>query len=296
MAVLTSSFRWAAVGMLWVAVCGCSRVESDKVTDKKEQVYRSGRYDEWGFKRIPPPQPGDWLYVVPEEGQTFEEYKAQVGGRKLSQQAAIYLQPTGDLGKEVQALLEPMREYAAIFFDRPAKLLSPTPLPKAAYVSTRQQYEAAEVLVELERLKPADTLALVGITEADLFTRGLNFVFGMGNPATGCGIYSVVRYKAGQSGENTLQRRALKVLNHEVGHILQLKHCVFYRCTMNGSNSLPEADRRPIFLCPVCLEKLQWRLGFDARERYQRLAKFYRRLGFEKDAAFAESLAKRPRG
>jgi archaemetzincin len=106
------------------------------------------------------------------------------------------------------------------------------------------------------------------------------------------GVYSLIRYTRNQDGESTLLRRALKVLNHEIGHILGLAHCIFYQCTMNGSNSLWESDRRPIHLCPVCREKLEWNLGCDRLTRYRGLRDFYRKVGFERDAAFlAEKVA-----
>ena len=56
---------------------------------------------------------------------------------------------------------------------------------------------------------------------------------------------------------------------------------------MNGSNSLPEADRRPVHLCPECLRKLEWCLAFDRRDRCRALEKLYRRLGWKEEADFA---------
>jgi archaemetzincin len=46
---------------------------------------------------------------------------------------------------------------------------------------------------------------------------------------------------------------------------------------MNGSNSITEADGRPVFLCPNCLAKLKWNLGFDASLRYDRLEAFFKK-------------------
>jgi len=259
---------------------------------KKRAVYASGKYDEAGFTRLPPAEPGDWLWVVPEPGQTFEEYQQQVPPRRTAERHVIYLQPLGDFGVEMQATLETMREYAGVFFVCEARLLEPKPLPEWAYVPNRNQYDAGQLLGFLQSDVPADALAYVGITNRDLFARDLNFVFGVGSPTEPVGVYSLIRYIPGQDRENTLLRRALKVLNHEVGHILGLAHCIFYRCTMNGSNSLRESDRRPIHLCPVCREKLEWNLGCDRLTRYRALRDFYRKVGFERDAAFlAEKVA-----
>lgn len=37
---------------------------------------------------------------------------------------------------------------------------------------------------------------------------------------------------------------------------------------MNGSNSLPESDSKPLHLCPVCLRKLCWNLRVDPVRRF----------------------------
>ena len=70
-----------------------------------------------------------------------------------------------------------------------------------------------------------------------------------------------------------------KVMTHEVGHMFGLKHCVFYECAMNGSNSGEESARRPFWLCPVCLRKLQHVINFDVLERYEALKSVCAELG-----------------
>ena len=39
-------------------------------------------------------------------------------------------------------------------------------------------------------------------------------------------------------------------------------------------------------LCPVCLRKLQWSIGFDVVKHYEELARFYRQAGFDDEAAW----------
>jgi archaemetzincin len=71
-------------------------------------------------------------------------------------------------------------------------------------------------------------------------------------------------------------RRACQVLTHEAGHVFGLRHCVFYGCVMNGSNSLGEADAAPLEPCPICHSKLQWNIEFDATRRLRALHSFLR--------------------
>jgi len=66
--------------------------------------------------------------------------------------------------------------------------------------------------------------------------------------------------------------------------MFSLAHCIYFRCVMNGSNHLRESDSRPLALCPVCLHKLQYSIGFDVSERYRRLLEFYRNAGFDFEA------------
>jgi archaemetzincin len=56
-----------------------------------------------------------------------------------------------------------------------------------------------------------------------------------------------------------------------------LKHCIYFNCVLNGSNSLAETDAQTLQLCPICLRKLQHSTGFDPVSRYQQLAHFYQR-------------------
>jgi archaemetzincin len=77
------------------------------------------------------------------------------------------------------------------------------------------------------------------------------------------------------------------VLTHEVGHMFGLDHCVHYSCNMNGSNSMAEADTQPSHLCPVCLRKLHYTIGFDPAAYYEGLAEFHERVGMSEEAAFA---------
>jgi hypothetical protein len=41
-------------------------------------------------------------------------------------------------------------------------------------------------------------------------------------------------------------------------------------------------------MCPECLRKLRWGLGFDFAKRYRKLGRLYRKLGWDKEAEFVE--------
>jgi archaemetzincin len=66
--------------------------------------------------------------------------------------------------------------------------------------------------------------------------------------------------------------------------MFSLAHCIFFRCILNGSNHLPESDSRPLSLCLVCLRKIQFSIGFDVLDRYDKLFNFCRKVGFDHEA------------
>ena len=76
---------------------------------------------------------------------------------------------------------------------------------------------------------------------------------------------------------------------HEIGHMFGLKHCIYYECTMNGTNGSFESGRvKNKTLCPICLAKLKLNCKFDCRERFLKLIDVSRALGMESKAQLYE--------
>ncbi|MBE9547590.1 MAG: hypothetical protein IMF10_08900, partial [Proteobacteria bacterium] len=63
----------------------------------------------------------------------------------------------------------------------------------------------------------------------------------------------------------------------------------YFSCILNGSNHLRESDSRPFSLCPVCLRKLQFSIGFDIVDRYRGLLLFYRNVGFDRETGWVSN-------
>lgn len=233
-------------------------------------------------ERLGPPQPGEWRHSFPEEPQTFEDYAARCANRKSAERSVFYLQPLGAAGERYRATIERLREYAEAFFGVPARVCETIPMFENGWVPQRRQFNSSMGIGQLAERVPADALVYVGITEQDLFAKGLHFVFGEGSLKNRCGIYSLTRHET--ADEALFLRRALRLMSHEVGHVLSIEHCVEYRCVMQGSNSLQEGDLQPLHLCPVDLRKLRWNAGFDDKERYRRLFTFYKDKGLAGEA------------
>jgi archaemetzincin len=250
------------------------------------------------FAPIPKPGLHDWLAVHPEPGQTFEEFKAAYPNRPTDARRIIYLQPLGEFIADRSPPIEKLREFAAAFFSMEVKGLPPIS-PDASRFITRHnpntgnlQILTGDVLDFLKARVPADAFCVLAITMEDLYPEpSWNFVFGQASLRDRVGVYSFARYDPVFYGEprgadykTLLLRRSCKVLAHETSHMFGLAHCTFFNCLMNGSNHLAESDRRPLHLCPVCLRKLQWSIGFDVVKRYEGMERVARADEFGNEA------------
>ncbi len=247
---------------------------------RKQIVYAQYAGVDW--LKLGEPKPGEWLSILAEPGQTYEEYVRVARNLKSERRDTIYLLPLGRMDKQTTATLNQMAEFAGIFFACKVRVLPAVALPKSAYVHRRKQYDAAEILRRMARHVPKDALAVVGVTTADLYSGRLAFVFGLASLRSRVAVYSLRRY--GTPGTPEFLRRALKIVAHETGHVFAITHCIFYRCCMNGSNSLDESDSQPLHYCPLCHDKLRHALAFDPEERFKKLAAFYDKIGFEQEA------------
>ena len=240
-------------------------------------------------KVLPPPAPGDWLYDFPEQGQTFAQFVAQSRGRRSEGRDKIYVLPLGPLEPEARSIVKVTAEFLDAYYDTPAVVLPPARLPTSAFDGSRSQYDAIELLKRLKESLPADALGLLAVTDSDIFIPSVNFVFGLGSYRQRVGVLSLQRYGhdmrlVGEAG--TVLRRSLTVAVHEFGHVLSMRHCTAFRCVMNGTNSLREADSHPLHLCPVCRRKAEFAIGYHRQDRYARLLDFYDRLHFTSEAEF----------
>jgi len=253
------------------------------------------------FEPMPAPKPGDWMAAHPEPRQSFAAYVRSDPIRPSRRRHTLVVSQVGPMDAEEAGRLATLREFLGLYYRLPVREGPAIGLDRArsrrrSFLGRRvPQYLTADILRKaLAPALPRNAVCLQGVTMEDLYPEpSWNYVFGQASLRRRVGIYSLVRFQPEFWGEPQSEGtrrlalvRSLKTLVHETGHMFGVHHCQTYQCVMNGSNSLPESDRRPVHLCPVCLKKFRWGLGFDVMERYETLGRFYRKHGLADEAAW----------
>lgn len=255
------------------------------------------------FQAMRKPKKDDWLATRSEKGQTFDNFLHSKRMIPSKPREIIYLMPLVFFEDPVpEDVLNSLHQFAQIFFGMTVKIMKTQTLKKKVphrinEDSESYQVHAGQILKAMSPVTPKDAFCVAGITMCDLYPQeSWNFVFGLANLSGRCGVYSLARYLSNFGKyENSryepdcevnepLLKRACKTMCHEIGHMFGLKHCIFFKCIMNGSNHLDESDSRPIFLCPVCLRKLHFTCKFDIIERYQKMEAFWAEHNLQGDA------------
>lgn len=246
------------------------------------------------------PQPGDWLHVHEEPGQSFEQYRASdpvVPGEKYEK---IYILPLGEFSEGQERLIKLTATFMQVWFGVPVELQETVSLDMIPGSARRvhpswgdKQILTGHVLYDLLLPElPDDALGYLALTTSDLWPgEGWNFVFGQASLSDRVGVWSVYRKGDADGSEKEFRvvlGRTLQTATHEMGHMIGILHCTAWECGMNGSNSLAESDRRPIHLCPECLQKLWWATGVDPVERFESLVELCAEHGLDEEKAFYE--------
>jgi archaemetzincin len=166
----------------------------------------------------------------------------------------ITLKPIGDIDNYI---IEDLQKLLGRIFGCPVEITSKICIPERAYRKGRGQYLASILLDSLKASSTAPDERSLGIVDVDLYTSGLNFVFGQAEPDSGAAIISLCRLRQELPPDQSLfLSRAAKEAVHELGHTFGLGHCSKTRCVMHFSTSLSDTDVKEMTFCSQCQPKL----------------------------------------
>lgn len=185
---------------------------------------------------------------------------SELKGKGLAKlEGKIYLVPVGPIEPDILSALESQLEN---IFKCKVDRQQPMPIPQETYSQKRGQYFSPLILEKISSsMKAGKEEKVLGIIDVDLYTEGLNFVFGEAERLGGrFAIISVARLHQSFYGlpedRKLFLERAVKEAVHEIGHLYGLRHCPESGCVMHFSNSLPDTDRKSASFCSSCQELL----------------------------------------
>lgn len=247
------------------------------------------------------------------QDKPLEIYKTRKLHRPDNMHRTIYLIPFGNMKPEVEEILKKEVKYLEAFFQLPVKLLDRVPfddIKKIEAVETRmigasdydyyskekdlphqnidlhEQINARSFIQHyLKHNKPEDAVAVLGITEHDIYAPKFNYLFGLSNTQGGLGLVSTFRlidYK------ETTRDNIRKVISKQITNMFSIPNVKDYVCLLNFHNNKEELEKGIFHISPVALEKLKYNIGFNHHKRFSDLQNFWLQEGNKEQAGFYE--------
>lgn len=136
------------------------------------------------------------------------------------------------------------------------KLIEDENYPLFAFEPKRNQYYAKRIIEKMVTELPVDCEKMIGISDIDLCTPVLTFVYGEAQLGGKAAVVSIKRlrqkfYSLPEDNELLITRFA-KVIVHELGHCYGLVHCNDVNCVMYLSNNIISIDNKKRTFCKKC--------------------------------------------
>ncbi len=215
-------------------------------------------------------EPGGFFHPYPGRPQRHRSFESFTRGyhiRPTESRHTIVLVPIGELPDDLE--LGPLVSFLEAFFQVPARVAEGRETGPSGLAG---KWSADAIQRSLRADLPPDALSVLGLTMVDLYAEDSDprrQLFGQGHYYNRTAVASLNRLYSQR--RELLYHRAFKLAAHELTHTFGLRHCTRYRCLLNSSGSVTQSDARPLELCPECLRRLHYLIGFDPVERCQDL-------------------------
>jgi archaemetzincin len=124
-------------------------------------------------------------------------------------------------------------------------------LPPNAHNLLRKQYNAITILNHIATKNRGKFDLKIGLVDVDIYTRGMNFIFGLADPSKKTALVSTYRLTG-----NKMAEHISKEVIHEIGHLLDLRHCSNPKCVMHFSNTLNDTENKDVIFCKECRREI----------------------------------------
>jgi len=181
----------------------------------------------------------------------------------------IYIQKIGEIDQAALTKLKKnLNPRFKEFIDKVKVSPDTISLEDSDYHKSRRQYNASSIIRKLvKHVNNKEYFRTLGVMDNDIYTRELNFVFGIAivpkpqfMKSEGVALISITRLRETfyrrEDDETLFDLRVLKEAIHELGHTFGLRHCDNH-CIMQFSNHLADTDKKPPEFCESCQKELK---------------------------------------
>lgn len=148
---------------------------------------------------------------------------------------------------------------------RRVKLVHDTGYPLPAFEPKRNQYYARKIIETLVYDLPEDCEKMICVTDVDLCTPILTFVYGEAQLDGMVAVVSTNRLKqefySMPRNDELLLQRLVKECLHELGHCYGLVHCSNKNCVMYFSGNILNIDNKQNHYCVKCQDFFMTKMG-----------------------------------
>ncbi len=248
--------------------------------------------------------------------RSLVEYINSAPNKLNGNKKVVYLMPFGHMKPEVEEIINQEVDYLECFLQVPVKILDRVsydeiksldqvktrmvPENDFAYFSKmkgdetqnlREQIQASSFIDQyIMKHQPEDAIAVLGITEHDIYNPKYNYLFGSSKLKGGAGLVST--YRLIDYGDQT-KYNIRKVISKQLVNLFSIKNVKDYECLLNFHNSKEELEAGSFIMSPKALEKLKYSVGFDYSKRFKDLRNFWMEEGNKQMVEYYESCLKK---